>query len=232
MRHGGKVFAGLLGAMVLAAAGCSGGGGDAYALRGTPTPRSGTNSGNFIVSGKDCKYVTQVGFYAADVPVISYPCKVLQDDDNSLGDPHAHMTISITTPKGEQTAKIDGTPAGMTATQAPDLGNNYPFPPSWSVAKPSGTLTLRNNDGSALQVVIQVSGVECAMTINGSAQSCGLSYWSDGSIAIWVPGTLVSADYASYVLNLSFGKTSPGQWSLARAPAGFPATYGEVQAKQ
>src|ERR1700749_4545349 len=106
MRQGGLMVAGLLGAVVLAAAGCSGSG-ESYFLRGTPTPRSGTNSGNFIVSGKDCKYVTMIGFYATEAPVISYPCKVLQDDDNSLGDPHAHMKISITTPKGEQIAPID-----------------------------------------------------------------------------------------------------------------------------
>jgi len=220
----------LMGTLMLAA-GCSGSGGAAYTLRGTPTPRSGTNSGNFIVQGKDCKYVTMVGFYAADAPVTSYPCKVLQDDDNSLGDPHAHMTISITTPKGEQTAKIDGTPAGMTATQVPDLGNNYPFPPAWAVAAPAPTLELVNNDGSATKVIIKVSGVECAVTINGAAQNCGLSYWSDGSIAIWIPATLVNAEYASYLWNLNFGKTGPGQWSLARPPTGFPGTYGEVAAK-
>ncbi|HEX7964397.1 MAG TPA: hypothetical protein VF651_01660 [Gammaproteobacteria bacterium] len=230
MRHGGLMVAGLLGAMVLAAAGCSGGN-DTYALRGTPTPRSGTNSGNFMVSGKDCKYVTMVGFYS-DAPVLTYPCTVVSDEPNSLGDPHAHMTINVKTKDGDKTVKIDGTPAGMTATQAPDLGNQYPFPPSWAVAKPAQALTLRNNDGSATQVVIQVSGVECAMTVNGSPVTCGLSYWSDGGFAIWIPGLLVSADYASYVINLSFGKTSPGQWSLARAPGTFPATYGEVQAKQ
>ena len=230
MRQAGLVVMGLLGGMLLTAAGCSGSG-ETYTLRGTPTPRSGTNSGNFIVSGKDCKYVTMVGFYAADAPVTSYPCKVTQDDDNSLGDPHAHMTIVITTPKGDQTAKIDGTPAGMTATQSPDLGNQYPFPPSWAVAAPAQNLTLRNNDGSSTQVIIKISGVECAITINNSAQNCGLSYWSDGGFAIWVPGLLVDPAYASYLLNLSFGKTSPGQWSLARAPTGFPATYGEVAAK-
>jgi len=230
MRHGGVMVVGLLGACLLVVAGCSGSS-EAYTLRGTPTPRSGTNSGNFIVSGKDCKYVTMIGFYAAEAPVISYPCKVLQDDDNSLGDPHAHMVISITTPKGEQTAKIDGTPAGMTATQAPDLGNNYPFPPAWAVAPPAQTLTLRNNDGSATQVVVKISGVECAMTINGAPQNCGLSYWSDGGFAVWVPATLVNAEYASYLWNLNFGKTSPGQWSLARPPTGFPATYGEVASK-
>jgi hypothetical protein len=69
------------------------------------------------------------------------------------------------------------------------------------------------------------------MTINGSPQNCGLSYWSDGSFAVWVPGLLVDPQYASYLLNLSFGKTSAGQWSLARPPTGFPATYGEVAAK-
>src|SRR5690242_10453566 len=74
MRHGRLVMAGLLGAMVLAAAGCSGGG-DAYALRGTPTPRSGTDTGNFLISGKTCKYVTMVGFYS-DAQVLTYPCKV------------------------------------------------------------------------------------------------------------------------------------------------------------
>lgn len=230
MRQGGLMVAGLLGAVVLAAAGCSGSG-ESYSLRGTPTPRSGTNSGNFIVSGKDCKYVTMIGFYATEAPVISYPCKVLQDDDNSLGDPHAHMKISITTPKGEQIAQIDGTPAGLTATTAPDLGNNYPFPPAWAVAAPAPTLTLVNNDGSATKVVIKVSGIECAMTVNGSPVNCGLSYWSDGSFSIWVPATLVSADYASYVLGLNFGKTTPGQWSLARPPNGFPGTYGEVASK-
>jgi hypothetical protein len=220
----------LMGTLMLAA-GCSGGSGETYTLRGTPTPRSGTNSGNFLIQGKDCKYVTMVGFYAADAPVTSYPCKVLQDDDNSLGDPHAHMTIAITTAKGDQTVKIDGTPAGMTATQTPDLGNNYPFPPAWSVAPPAQTLELVNNDGSATKVIIKVSGVECAVTINGSAQTCGLSYWSDGSIAIWLPATLVNAEYASYLWNMNFGKTAPGQWTLARAPTGFPATYGEVAAK-
>lgn len=220
----------LMGTLMLAA-GCSGGSSETYTLRGTPTPRSGTNSGNFIIQGKDCKYVTMVGFYAADAPVTSYPCKVMQDDDNSLGDPHAHMTIAITTAKGDQTVKIDGTPAGMTATQTPDLGNNYPFPPAWSVAPPAQTLMLVNNDGSATKVVIKVSGVECAVTINGSAQTCGLSYWSDGSIAIWLPATLVNAEYASYLWNMNFGKTAPGQWTLARAPTGFPATYGEVAAK-
>jgi hypothetical protein len=219
----------LLGTLMLAA-GCSGGG-DTYTLRGTPTPRSGTNTGNFIIQGKECKYVTMIGFYAADAPVTSYPCKVLQDDDNSLGDPHAHLTITITAPKGEQTVKIDGTPAGMTATQAPDLGNNYPFPPVWAVAPPAATMMLVNNDGSSTKVVIKISGVECAMTINGSPQNCGLSYWSDGSFAVWVPGLLVDPQYASYLLNLSFGKTSAGQWSLARPPTGFPATYGEVAAK-
>jgi hypothetical protein len=229
MRYG-LVMVALLGSIGLGLAGCSGGG-ETYALRGTPTPRSGTNSGNFLISGKDCKYVTMIGFYAADAPVISYPCKVLQDDDNSLGDPHAHMKISITTPKGEQVAQIDGTPAGMMATTAPDLGNNYPFPPAWSVAAPAPTLELVNNDGSNTKVVIKVSGVECAVTINGAAQNCGLSYWSDGSIAIWLPATLVNADYASYLWNMNFGKTGPGQWSLARPPTGFPATYGEVASK-
>lgn len=230
MRHGGKVVAGLLAALVLAAAGCSGGG-DAYAMRGTPTPRSGTNSGNFIVSGKTCKYVTMVGFYS-DAQLITYPCKVTQDDPNSLGDPHAHMAFDITTPKGVMTAKIDGTPAGMTATQAPDLGNQYPFPPSWAVAVPAPTLTLRNNDGSATAVVVEVSGGECAMTVNGANVTCGLSFWSDGAFSIWVPGLLISSDYASYVIGLNFGRSSPGQWAIARSPNGFPATYGEVTAKK
>lgn len=231
MRHGGLMATALLGALLLAIAGCSGNSAP-YTLRGTPTARSGTNSGNFIVSGKDCKYVTMIGFYAADAPVISYPCKVVQDDDNSLGDPHSHMKISITTPKGEQVAQIDGTPAGMAATAPlPDLGNNYPFPPAWAVAAPAHELTLVNNDGSATKVVIKVSGIECAMTINGAAQNCGLSYWSDGSIALWVPATLINADYASYLWNLNLGKTGPGQWSLARPPNGFPATYGEVASK-
>lgn len=230
MRHGGWVVAGLLGAIGLGLVGCSGGG-DTYALRGTPTPRSGTDSGNFIVSGKTCKYVTMIGFYATEAPVITYPCQVTDDEEDALGDKHTHVTIDITTPKGKVTAKIDGTPAGMQATQAPDLGNNYPFPPSWAVAEPANTLTLVNNDGSATKVVVKVSGVECAMTINGAAVNCGLSYWSDGGFAVWVPGTLIDADYASYVLNLSFGKTSPGQWALARAPKGFPATYGEVASK-
>jgi hypothetical protein len=228
MRQG--LLLALVGTILLAAAGCSGSGGS-FTLRGTPTERSGTNTGNFIVSGKDCKYVTMVGFYAADAPVTSYPCKVLQDDDNSLGDPHAHVTISITTPKGEQTVKIDGTQAGMTATQVPDLGNNYPFPPVWAVAAPAQTMMVVNNDGNATKVVIKISGIECAMTINGAAQNCGLSYWSDGAFSIWVPGAMVDQAYASYLLNLSFGKTSPGQWSLARPPAGFPGTYGEVVAK-
>ena len=33
-----------------------------------------------------------VGFYS-DAQVLNYPCKVTADEDNSLGDPHAHMTI-------------------------------------------------------------------------------------------------------------------------------------------
>src|SRR5579885_2473945 len=173
MRICGLMVAGFLGAMLVA--GCSGGG-DTYALRCTPTPRSGTNSGNFLISGKTCKYVTMVGFYS-DAPVITYPCKVLKDEDNSLGDPHAHVTIAITTSKGDVTAQIDGTPAGLAATTAPDLGNQYPFPPSWAVAKPAQDLTLVNNDGSATKVVIKVSGVECAMTVNNSPVTCGLSYW-------------------------------------------------------
>lgn len=229
MRQGGMAVAGLMGALVLAAAGCSSGG-DTYALRGTPTPRSGTNSGNFVVSGKECKYVTMVGYYA-DAQVLTYPCKVTADEPNSLGDPHAHMSIDITTSKGTVTAKIDGTPAGMQATTAPDLGNQYPFPPNWAVATPAAPILLRNNDGSATQVVLSVAGGECALKINNSQVNCGLSFWSDGAFSIWVPGLLVSADYASYVIGLNFGKTSPGQWSLARAPAGFPATYGEVKAK-
>ena len=49
MRQG--VLAGLMGALVLAVAGCSSGS-DAYALRGTPTPRSGTDSGNFLISAR------------------------------------------------------------------------------------------------------------------------------------------------------------------------------------
>lgn len=230
MRHGGLVVMGLVGAMVLAAAGCSGSG-DAYALRGTPTPRSGTDSGNFLISGKTCKYVTMVGFYS-DAQVLTYPCTVTDDEPNSLGDPHAHVTIQITTAKGPVTAKIDGTPAGMNATQAPDLGNQYPFPPSWAVAPLAPAMTLRNNDGSATQVVLSIAGGECAMTINNSQVNCGLAFWSDGSFSIWIPGLLVSADYASYVIGLSFGKTSPGQWSIPRVPPGFPATYGEVQAKK
>ena len=231
MRHGGLVVAGLMAALVLAAAGCSSGG-DVYTLRGTPTPRSGTNSGNFIISGKTCKYVTLVGFYS-DAQLLTYPCKVTADEADALGDPHTHMSIDITTAKGTVTAKIDGTPAGMTATPpVPDLGNQYPFPPSWAVADPAQPLLLRNNDGSATQVVLSVSGVECAMTVNNSPVTCGLSFWSDGAVSIWVPGLLISADYASYVIGLNFGKTSPGQWSLARAPNGFPVTYGEVQAKK
>ena len=230
MRHGRLVMAGLLGAMVLAAAGCSGGG-DAYALRGTPTPRSGTDTGNFLISGKTCKYVTMVGFYS-DAQVLTYPCKVISDEDNSLGDPHAHVTIEITTAKGPVTAKIDGTPAGMVATQAPDLGNQYPFPPAWAVAPLAPPITLRNNDNSATQVILQVTGGECAMRINTSDVNCGLAFWSDGSYSIWVPGLLVNPDYASYVIGLSFGKTSPGQWAMPRPLPGFPATYGEVQAKK
>jgi hypothetical protein len=229
MRHGGVLLAGLMGALVLALAGCSSGS-DAYALRGTPTPRSGTDSGNFLISGKTCKYVTMVGFYS-DAQVISYPCKVTADEDNSLGDPHAHVTIDITTPKGVVTAKIDGTPAGMQATQAPDLGNQYPFPPSWSVAPLAPPITLRNNDGSATQVILAISGGECAMKINNSDVNCGLAYWSDGSYSVWVPGLLINSDYASYVIGLSFGKTSPGQWAMPRPLPGFPATYGEVKAK-
>ncbi|HSN18192.1 MAG TPA: hypothetical protein VLV87_08270 [Gammaproteobacteria bacterium] len=228
MRYG-LVMAALLGAIGLA--GCSGSG-ETYALRGTPTARSGTNSGNFLISGKDCKYVTMIGFYAADAPVISYPCQVTADEEDALGDKHTHVTIDITTPKGKVTAKIDGTQAGMSATTAPDLGNNYPFPPAWAVAAPAPEMTLVSNDAnSTSKVVIKVSGVECAVTINGAAQNCGLSYWSDGSIAIWIPATLVNADYASYLWNLNLGKTAPGQWSLARPPTGFPATYGEVASK-
>lgn len=230
MRHGRLAMAGLLGAMVLAAAGCSGSG-DAYALRGTPTPRSGTDTGNFLISGKTCKYVTMVGFYS-DAQVLTYPCKVIADEEDALGDPHTHVTIEITTAKGPVTAKIDGTPAGMQATQAPDLGNQYPFPPNWAVAPLAPPMTLRNNDNSATQVTLQISGGECAMRINSSDVNCGLAFWSDGSYSIWVPGLLVNPDYASYVIGLSFGKTSPGQWAMPRPIPGFPATYGEVQVKK
>ncbi|HEV7165327.1 MAG: hypothetical protein ACHQAU_05220 [Gammaproteobacteria bacterium] len=230
MRHGGLVVIGLVTAMVMAVAGCSGSG-DAYALRGTPTPRSGTDTGNFLISGKTCKYVTMVGFYS-DAQVLTYPCKVIADEDDALGDPHAHMTIEITTAKGTVTAKIDGSPSGMNATQAPDLGNQYPFPPNWSVAPLAPAVLLRNNDNSATQVVLSIAGGECAMTINNSAVNCGLAFWSDGSYSVWVPGLLVNADYASYVIGLSFGKTSPGQWAMPRPLPGFPATYGEVQTKK
>ena len=233
MRHGGLVIWGLVGAMVLAAAGCSGGG-DTYVLRGTPTPRSGTNSGNFVISGKTCKYVTLVGFYS-DAQLLSYPCKVTGDEEDALGDKHTHVTIDVTLPKGGTvTAKIDGTPAGMQATTAPDLGNQYPFPPNWAVSEPSQPITIVNNDGSATKVVVQVSGAECAMSVNGSPVTCGLSIWSDNSFSIWVPGLLISADYASYVIGLNFGRSSdvPTQWTLARAPNGFPTSYGEVQAKK
>ncbi|MFI4921456.1 MAG: hypothetical protein ACHQAZ_07430 [Gammaproteobacteria bacterium] len=230
MRHGGLVVIGLVTAMVMAVAGCSGSG-DAYALRGTPTPRSGTDTGNFLISGKTCKYVTMVGFYS-DAQVLTYPCKVIADEDDALGDPHAHMTIEITTAKGPVTAKIDGSPSGMNATQAPDLGNQYPFPPNWSVAPLAPAVLLRNNDNSATQVVLSIAGGECAMTINNSAVNCGLAFWSDGSYSVWVPGLLVNADYASYVIGLSFGKTSPGQWAMPRPLPGFPATYGEVQTKK
>lgn len=230
MRIGRLVVAGLLGVLMLAAAGCSGGG-DTYVLRGTPTPRSGTDTGNFMISGKTCKYVTMVGFYS-DAQVLSYPCKVIADESDALGDPHTHVVIDITTAKGTVTAKIDGTPAGMTATQAPDLGNNYPFPPAWAVAHMAPPMTLRNNDGSATQVTLQIQGGECAMRINTTDVNCGLAFWSDGSYSIWVPGLLVNPDYASYVIGLSFGKTSPGQWAMPRPIPGFPATYGEVQAKK
>jgi|GEM_PF-5191520 len=229
MRHG-LVAAGL-GALVLAAAGCSSGG-DEYILRGTPTPRSGTDSGNFVISGKTCKYVTMVGFYS-DAQVLTYPCKVTADEEDALGDKHTHVAIDVTLPNNKTvTAKIDGATAGMNATQAPDLGNQYPFPPAWAVAEPAQPLLLRNNDGSATAVVLSVSGAECAMTVNNAPVNCGLSFWSDSSVSIWVPGTLVSPDYASYVIGLSFGKTSPGQWAMPRPIAGFPATYGEVQAKK
>ncbi len=230
MRHGGLVVAGLLTAALMLS-GCSGGG-DAYALRGTPQPRTGTSSGNFLISGKDCKYVTEIGFYSADVQVLTYPCTVTADEENALGDKHSHVTIDIKTAKGTVTAKIDGTTAGMVASQIPDLGNNYPFPPNWAVAPLAQPLTLRNNDGSASVVVVQVSGGECAMTVNNAPVTCGLSYWSDGAFSVWVPALLISPDYASYVIGLNFGRTSPGQWALARAMPGFPATFGEVTPKK
>jgi len=220
-------------ATVLASAGllssCSPGSGDAYTLRGTPTVHSGTNSGNFYIGGDQCKYVTMAGFYS-DAQVYTFPCKVTKDEADALGDPHTHVSIDITTPKGVKTAQIDGTTAGMTASQAPDLGIQYPFPPSWSVAPPETPITLRNVDIPSMQVVLQASGVECTMVINKAPITCGLAYWSDSAITVWVPGLLVSAPYAQYVIGLNFGKQPTGQWAIARVPDGFPGSYAEVAA--
>lgn len=226
----------LVMAGVLAAAGflssCSIGSGEAYTLRGTPAVHSGTNSANFYIAGDQCKYVTMAGFYS-DAQVYTFPCKVTKDEADALGDPHTHVTIDITTPKGVKTAQIDGTPSGMTASQAPDLGINYPFAPSWAVAPPASPITLRNVDIPGMTVVLSAAGIECAMVINKAPVTCGLAYWSDNAITVWVPGLLVSAPYAQYVIGLNFGKTPAGQWAIAKVPDGFPGSYAEVaQPKQ
>jgi hypothetical protein len=224
MRNGGLIIVGLvLTALIF---GCSPGANDVYTLRGTPAERSGTNSGNFVIAGDKCSYVTMTGFYTADATVTTYPCKVVADEADALGDPHTHVTITISTAKGDQTAKIDGTTAGMIASQSPNL--SYPFPPNWAVSPPAQPLTLHNSDNGATQVQVQVAGVECAITINKSPVACGMSYWSDNSLSVWLPGLLVSATYAQYVIPLNFGKGPTGQWTLNRAPEGFPTTYVEM----
>jgi len=222
MRNGGLMIA-VLATLVV---GCSPGAHDAYTLRGTPAERSGTNSGNFVIAGDKCSYITMTGFYTADAQVTTYPCKVVSDEPDALGDLHTHVTIAITTAKGDQMAKIDGTTSGMVASQSPNL--SYPFPPNWAVSPPAQQLLLRNSDNGATQVTVQVAGVECAIVINKSPVACGLSYWSDGSFSVWLPGLLVSATYAQYVIGLNFGKTPTGQWTLSRSPEGFPNTYVEV----
>ncbi|HSC46995.1 MAG TPA: hypothetical protein VLG68_02810 [Gammaproteobacteria bacterium] len=229
MNKGGMILMGLLAMAAALAAGCSPGSGDAYALRGTPTTNSGTSSGNFIISGEQCQYVTMVGFYSSTVDVQKLPCKVISDEADALGDLHTHVTIEITTPKGKQTAKIDGTTAGMIASQTPDLG--FAFPPNWAVSALAPTLTLRNAYAGPVQAVVKIQGVECAMTINNAPVTCGLSYWSDGGFSIWVPGLLVSAAYAQYVVGMNFGKNPSGQWTVARPPEGFPPDFTEIPSK-
>lgn len=232
MRPNAVIIVGVLAATGLLSS-CGVGSGDAYTLRGTPAQHSGTNSANFYIAGDQCKFVTMMGFYS-DAQTYTFPCKVTSDEADALGDLHTHVVIEITTPKGVKTAKIDGTTAGMTATQAPDLGTNYPFPPSWSVAPPEAAVTLRNVDIPGMQVVLQANGIECAMVINKAPITCGLAYWSDNAITVWVPGLLVSAPYAQYVIGLNFSKTPAGQWAIAPNPAlaGFPQSYAEVAASK
>lgn len=220
----------LIGGAVLAG-GCSGGssaGGQAYALRGTPAAQSGVDSANFLITAASCKFVALVG-YTSDASIYTFPCKVISDKPDALGEPHQHVAIDITTPKGVQHAKIDSTTTGMIASQSPDLG--FPFPSSWAVAAPAPAVSLQSNDpNSSMNVTVTTQGVECTVTINSAPVNCGLSYWNDKSIALWVPGMLVSANYAGTVIGLTFANTANGEWTLARAPASFPTKYAETSA--
>ena len=200
-----------------------------YALRGTPAINSGTDTANFIIGNGQCRFVALVG-YASNAATYAFPCKVTSDEPNALGDPHSHVSIAITTSSGVQTAKIDSTTTGLVTSQTPDLG--FAFPPSWTVTAPVSAITLRNNDtgNTNTHVTISVQGVECAVTINDSPVNCGLSYWNEASLSLWVSGTLVSSSYAGSVIGLTFAKGASDQWKLKRSPAGFPAEYNNVHA--
>lgn len=220
-------LSGTLLAVGLLVAGCGGGSGGnaAYALRGTPAAQSGVDSANFLIGNGQCKFVALVG-YASNAAVYSYPCTVVSDKPDSLGDPHSHVQIDITAPGGVQHAKIDSTTNGMVANQTPDLG--FTFPASWAVAGVAPNITLQNSDAGSTHVTVSVQGVECSVTINSTPVNCGLSYWDDKSVAIWIPGTLVTANYAGSIIGLTFANTSGDQWQLTRAPAGFPANYNQT----
>ena len=203
-----------------------------YALIGVPGQFSYTDSANILINGTQCNYVIYRG-NGVTPPEVGVPCTLVKDKKDALGNPHAIIQISFNTAKGPQILSLNAAGTNNEDAKAvPDIG--IYMPKNWTLATPAPNMTLTSNAPANIytSMVFHIGGVRCSLDITAAANNtpvhmpCGLTFWSDTSVSVSIPGALVSTQYSNRSWPLNFSRNpQSGNWDLVKVPAGFPTTY-------
>ena len=228
-----RLFLGLISLAAIGLLAACGSSGPSFALIGVPAQNSYTSSANFLISGNQCLYVTYRGD-GTNPPEVGTSCILLKDKENALGAPHSYVEIGFNTAKGQQILVLRqfGNNTLM-ASSVPDIGTYLPT--HWNIATPAADMILNSTAAASVysSFSIHIDGVRCSLTITPVADNapvsmpCGLTFWSDSSISIAIPGSLISTAYAQAPWQLNFIQDAQknGNWTLVKAPNGFPNGY-------
>lgn len=205
----------------------------AFALIGAVNAASPASSANLLVNGKSCNYYVYRGDGTTPAAV-NESCTVMEDQPNSMGQPHGTVKIGFSTDNGQQVLALSlGSNNTLSAKSAPDIG--VYLPTNWTIATPDADMTLNSSGAGSTYsgIAIRVGGASCSMTVTPVANKtpvsmpCGLVFWDSNSVTVAIPGSLISTAAAKQAATLQFYKNG-AQWNLSQPPAGFPATFTEA----